>query len=432
MKKILKNDYVKSFGGQVAMAASNMIAFSILARMLTKVELGNWTLILTITVFVENFRSGFFSAAYTKFVGSEQYPQESVGFTVLVMNLVGHVFIAVLIGLFWYFLTDMRLMLLYVIILITGSLCFDFVQWHTLASKDFTKNTQIILIQSGLNLLLLAFVAVYDSLNLRWVVIITLISKVVTTVLYLGAFRSFVAARAKVLSEVSRSIIGFGKHTAATLLGSQAMRLTDVTLLNWMAGPVMVALLAVPDKLVQVVAIPIRSINRAYYPKASMLHSVGNDDGWKKEFSMTLTIVLLLCFGISLFVMVLAEPLVILIGGTEFAHAAGILRLYILVICVNSVATLLGVSMESVGRPKVNSTLLMILVPVNLVADYLALRMFPRPEAVILVTLLTACIGLIWLYTEIKRCTSFTFKDYISHGFKSSLHKLLVSTKLVR
>ena len=122
--------------------------------------------------------------------------------------------------------------------------------------------------------------------------------------------------------------------------------------------------------------------------------------------------------------MVLAEPLVILIGGTEFAHAAGILRLYILVICVNSVATLLGVSMESVGRPKVNSTLLMILVPINLAADYLALRMFPRPEAVILITLLTACIGLIWLYTEIKRCTSFTFKDYISHGFKSSLHKL--------
>ena len=432
MKKILKNDYVKSFAGQVAMAASNMIAFSILARVLTKVELGNWTLILTITVFVENFRSGFFSSAYTKFAGLDEYQEENVGFTVLVMNAVGHLFVVALIGLFWYFLTDMRIMLLYVIILITGSLCFDFIQWHTLASKDFTKNTQIILIQSGINLLLLAIIAIYDGLRLSSVVIVTLVSKIVTTLLYLGTFRSFIVARAKVISEVSRAIIDFGKHTAATLLGSQAMRFTDVTLLNWIAGPVALALLAVPDKLVQVVAIPIRSINRAYYPKASILHSTGDNDGWKREFSMTLTIVLLLCFGISLGVMVLAEPLVILIGGTEFAHAAGTLRLYILVICVNSIATLLGVSMESIGRPNVNSTLLMVLVPVNLVADYFALRMFPRPEAVILVTLLTACIGLVWLYIVLKKQTSFNISEYIRHGFKSSVHKLLVSTKLVR
>ena len=425
MVNLLKSDYTKSFAGQVVMAASNMVAFSILARTLTKVELGNWVLILTITAFIENFRAGFFSSAYIKLAGLEAYRNEDVGFTVLVMDIIGHVLIVGLIGLCGYFFSDIRLILSYVTMLIISSLCFDFIQWHTLVLKNFTKNTQIILTQSCTSLVLIALLAFHGKLTLSLVVATTLASKVVTTLLYLKAFKSFITVRSRFVSAVSHSIIQFGKHTAATLLGSQAMRFTDVTLLNWIAGPAMLALLSVPDKLVQVVAIPIRSINKAFYPRAAVFHSMDDHTSWRQEFSMTLTIVLLLCLTISLIVVVLAKPLVLLIGGTEFVHAAGILRLYIMVVCVNSVATLLGVSLESVGRPQVNSTLLMVLVPINLVADYIALRIFPRPEAVILVTLLTACIGMAWLYVELKKRTNFTITYYASLGFRSSLGRII-------
>lgn len=337
MINLLKSDYAKSFAGQIVMAASNMVAFSILARTLTKVELGNWVLILTVTAFIENFRAGFFSSAYIKFAGLDTYRREDIGFTVLLMNVLGQVLIIALISIFSYFLIDIRLLLFYVGILTIGSLSFDFIQWHTLALKNFAKNTQIILTQACISLVIIALLAFYGKLALGLVVAAILISKVVTTLLYLGAFKSFILAKSRFLFEVSSLIMSFGKHTATTLLGSQAMRFTDITLLSWIAGPVMLALLSVPDKLVQVVAIPIRSINKAFYPRASVFHSINDHTSWRQEFSTTLTVVLFLCLTISSGVIVFAKPLVLLIGGTEFAHAANILRLYILVIDRKSV-----------------------------------------------------------------------------------------------
>ncbi|MGB3851668.1 MAG: oligosaccharide flippase family protein [Tunicatimonas sp.] len=430
MIRLLKSDYAKSFAGQITMAASNMVAFSVLARFLTKVELGNWVVILTITAFVESFRAGFFSAAYTKIADSKSHRREDIGFTVLVMNIFGQALIVALIGLCSYFLYDIRLLLFYVGTLTVSSLLFDFVQWHTLALRDFTKNTQIILTQSCINLLSIASLAIYGNLTLSLVVITTLASKLVTTLLYISAFSPFFVARSRFVPEVSRAIIRFGKHTATTMLGSQAMRLTDITLLGWMAGPAMVALLSVPDKLVQVVAIPIRSINKAFYPKAAVFHSINDHTSWRQEFSTTLTVVLLLCSVVSLVVLIFAKPLVTLLGGTEFTQAADVLRLYILVVSVNSIATLLGVSLESVGYPQANSTLLVVLVPLNLIADYVALRGFPRPEAVILVTLLTAFLGMVWFYIKIKKRTNFTISYYLSSGLKYSLNKLLVHANL--
>jgi O-antigen/teichoic acid export membrane protein len=424
MISLLRSDYAKSFIGQVFMAGSNMVAFSVLARTLTKVELGIWILVLTITAFIENFRSGFFSSAYVRLANSSAYRKEDIGFTILMMNLAIHGMVALFAGVGNFFLADTSPLLFYVIALTFSSLTFDFIQWHTLALNDFTKNTRIVLSQSGISLLLIAMLAFLSKLTVASVVLAVSASKVIATLAHIGVLKSFVAVRAKVVPNVARLVISFGKHTATTLLGSQAMRFTDVTLLNWVAGPVMVALLSVPDKLVQVLSIPIRSINKAFYPRAAVFHTNNNHANWLQEFSTTLTIVLLLCTVVSTIVVIAAEPLVILIGGAEFTEAADVLRLYILVICVNSVATLLGVGLESVGCPQVNSTLLMVLVPINLVADYVALQLLPRPEAVILVTLLTACVGLVWLYLELRKRTNFSIGYYVSHGFRSSLGRI--------
>ena len=195
-----------------------------------------------------------------------------------------------------------------------------------------------------------------------------------------------------------RQLIGFGRFAMPTLLFSHLLRSSDTLLIGALLGPASVARYAVPQRLIELLEMPVRSVVVTAMPRLAQLNQQKKYTEWASVFHrgagqlwVALVPVAIICF-------VFAEPLVVLLGGEKRADSAILLRCFMVYAAFIPLERYSGVGLDAIGQPGRNLQKVILMLIVNVVGDLIAIYVFHSPVAVALISVGTFGTGLLMGY----------------------------------
>ena len=195
-----------------------------------------------------------------------------------------------------------------------------------------------------------------------------------------------------------RQLIGFGRFAMPTLLFSHLLRSSDTLLIGALLGPASVARYAVPQRLIELLEMPVRSVVVTAMPRLAQLNQQNKRLEWASVFHrgagqlwVALVPVAIICF-------VFAEPLVVLLGGEKRADSAILLRCFMVYAAFIPLERYSGVGLDAIGHPGRNLQKVILMLIVNVVGDLIAIYVFHSPVAVALISIGTFGTGLLMGY----------------------------------
>jgi len=200
-----------------------------------------------------------------------------------------------------------------------------------------------------------------------------------------------------------RQLIGFGRFAMPTLLVSNLLRSSDTLLLGALLGPASVARYAVPQRLVELLEMPIRSVVVTVMPQLAQLTGPGRGAEWARVFNRGAGSLWIMLLPVTVVCFVLAEPLVVLLGGPDRADSAVLLRCFMLYAALLPLERYSGVGLDVLGKPGLNLQKVTLMLVVNVLGDLVAIYVFESPVGVALVSTATFGTGLLLGYRWLGR-----------------------------
>jgi O-antigen/teichoic acid export membrane protein len=189
-------------------------------------------------------------------------------------------------------------------------------------------------------------------------------------------------------------MFGFSKYTVITTVASNILKSADVILINAFLGPTMVAIYNIPLKLLEVVEIPLRSWAMSAFPRLSKLASEGKFAQFKSNFTKEVkyfTLLLLPFLGIAFH---FSEQIITLYAGEGFVAASPILKVFIVYLLVMPLDRYLGIALDSVNLPHINTMKVVLMASLNIFGDWYILSHRLDLSAVALVTVVNTLFGI--------------------------------------
>lgn len=423
---LLRKNAVVSLIGNGVGAFLGLVTLALLARWLPKEEFGKWTLFLTSYTLFDMVRMGLLLNAlirYTAGMISEEDFRRWVGatwqigiaFTLLISGL--------LIGLVVGFptlgrhLSDPKTVLWFVAVAVV-TLPANLSTWFLHAKSRFLP-LQVIRVSAALIFLCL----------FTW-------DRFTGSFTYNGLFQNYFIANGSVsvlviiagwsrwqdirfgLNEQRRQLIAFGKYSIGTLLVANLLRSADVFLLSAFLGPAAVAFYAIPQRFIQLLETPVRSIVVTDIPRLAELHQRLQISLFVEYFQKSAGRLWVLLLPVSLAGFVFAEPLVTLLGGTQYRDGALILRLFMIQGALIPLERYSGIGLDAIGHPQANLIKVIIMLVVTVTGDVTALFLFKSVAAVALVSILTFCAGLFAGFWLMGRYVPVTLVGSIQLGWR--------------
>jgi O-antigen/teichoic acid export membrane protein len=228
--------------------------------------------------------------------------------------------------------------------------------------------------------------------------------------------------------EPFRKLISFGRYSMGTLISANLLRSSDTLLIGAFLGPQAVAIYSLPQKLLEVLEIPLRAVMSTALPSMSFRLERGDSQGMRKEFSYWTGLLSLLMLPVCLLYFVLAEPLVLLLGGPGYEESAWVLRAFVLFACLLPFDRFSGVALDVLNRPQRNLIKVSLMLIVNLVGDVLVLLSGGSVVGVALVSVVTFATG-VWLgHRFLRKDLQVSFREMFSLG-KKALQSVYVKPK---
>jgi O-antigen/teichoic acid export membrane protein len=245
---------------------------------------------------------------------------------------------------------------------------------------------------------------------------------------------------AKVHSIKSRSLqsmkdlANFGKYSVGTSISAYLLRGSDTFIIKLMFKPEMVAIYYIPQRLLEIFEIPMRSFVSTALPELSAAKQ-RNDDAEvaniMKRYAGMLTVALLpLAVGAFL----LGGVVINLLFGAKYeqSEAVNIFRLFMAYVMLMPVDRFFGITLDIMNKPHLNMIKVFLMLTVNVIGDFAGIWLFHSLYGVAIASLFTFIAGAVFGYVALKRHLKFTIKDIFSIGyneFKIVIHNLLNKAK---
>jgi O-antigen/teichoic acid export membrane protein len=208
---------------------------------------------------------------------------------------------------------------------------------------------------------------------------------------------------------IQKELIDFGKFSMGTLVGSSLLKSADTFIigLSPIMGSTAVALYAIPLKLTDLLGIPLRSFTMTAYPRMAKRYKDDDMEGVRNTFYGYTGAVSLLFIPVAVLCFILAEPLVLFLGGSNYADSLPqltlIFRIFTFYTLLLPIDRFSGVALDSINRPKVNLQKVIVMTIANVVIDLIAVFVFKSLEVVAIGTILFTIIGIGIGMRELKR-----------------------------
>lgn len=218
----------------------------------------------------------------------------------------------------------------------------------------------------------------------------------------------------------------FGKYSVSTLFVANFLRASDTMLLGAFLGPVAVVMYHVPQRIVELLEMIVRSTIMASTPRLAGLYDQGKTAmaTWFQQTAGRLWIMML---PLSISCAVFAEPLVVLVGGGEYRNSSILLRIFMIYISLSPLDRFSGIGLEAVRKPRLNLQKVLLMLVANILGDLIALVYFKSVEGVALASIGTFVTGLLvgfsWLSKSIPVSLAGTVRAGIQE-IRQDLHQL--------
>jgi lipopolysaccharide exporter len=387
--KSLKNSYwIKSgfysIGSRIFVLLFGFGSFYILVRYFSKEDFGTWALFLTIVTIIEMSRNGLIQNALIKLVHSHE-PDDydkiisatwilNAAYTVLIFLLL--IFASIFIG-DLFKAPEIKAMFLYygiTMFLLIPLSQFNYIQqskfsfsgifWGTFVRYGafFISNLVIHLFSIGITLSSLVLIQAFCT--------------------FLGLIISYALARDYLTMKFEwsadsiRKVFHFGKFVMGTNIFSMIYKSIDQFTVGYFLNTSSVASYITAIRLSNLIEYPTSSIAEVVYPKSVANYEKDGKASSKMFFEKSVALTMALTLPIVLATFFMADFIILVIAGSQYAESANILRVTILFGVFTPFFRQFGTAMDSSGRPSYNFFVLLFSVVISLILNYAGVQLF--------------------------------------------------------
>jgi O-antigen/teichoic acid export membrane protein len=433
LSTITKEANFLSLAGNLSISLFGIVGFAIMARSFDSKVFGEWVLFISGVAFVEMFRFGITNTAIVRYLsGSEPDQRIKLLGSNTFISLLASIGIALVMLISYYFFREN----------IDEAGYRLFFKWYPLlVFVNLPYNTALVILQADLRFDNIFIVRMIESSGFFLVQVINFVyfrwSLEVLIWFYLGMnvvtsaysiFKGWDGMRflPKYSKETNKTILDFGKYTTFTMVFTNMLRNADAFLISLSPlGTAAVALYSIPMKLTELQQLPLRSFAATAFPKMSKASMQSQQEDVKRLFDTYTGALTYLFIGMSLFIFIFAEFLVVLLGGSQYAgtdpitgaNTATILRIFSLYGLLLPLDRMTGVSLDSINKPDKNTIKVLIMVVTNIIGDLVALFVFHSLEMVAVASVVFTLLGIVLGRYYLNKSFNFSMKDIIKEGF---------------
>lgn len=400
-----------SFLSLVSLMGANLVAFIILIRVLSEYEFGVWVLYSSVIAFAEMARNGLIQNGLIKFMSANQAAAAEIGKTALGMTMVGS-----FIGSTLLFALSFPLSMLWEIPELTTLVAGYFIYSLASGTLKFMEFFQMGKhqfdgifwgnIAYGISLILgiLGWQYGMAGTSLIYLIGVQIIALVVAIITVFNLKKDlFIPLKTARFSTVwMKELFHFGKYVFGTNFSSMLFNKTDILMLGAFLNPAAVAIYSLATRVNNYLDIPVNAVAQVIYPKIAEVD-------WKKDkaqiiqlYEQSIGRLLLVILPMSLVVFLFAKPIILLLSGGKYEAAAPILQILLIAGLIKPWGRLFGITLDAIGKPKMNFKMLIFSLLVNLIANFILIPLMGMKGAALATGLsicLTILVGQIYLST---------------------------------
>ncbi len=411
----------------VSGAVFGILIFALMARSLSKEDFGIFGVYLAIVTTFSMVKSGLVGKPVIKQLAETDSEQEQAVILGSAWRLSFYsslVFILplalVLGGLYWHYQTEE--FLLYTVfapLFALGTIPFNIATYKQNAEMRFDRLLRLRFMNRGLYFLGVLVVYLLDG-GIWYMMGAYLVASVIPSIVAIFKGWSGFQYLSQYDPLVFKDLFRFGRFTMGTLIGSTLLRSSDDFLIRIFLGPEGVALYQVPQRLVNLIDIPLRALVSFSFPSLAKANKSGDQSKFSTEFETSAGFAFVLLFPMAVAAFIFAEPLVVALGGLKYANtdAANLLRIFSVFMAFTSLDRYAGVALDVLNRPQVNLKKVIVMLSVNIIGDVIVLYYFQDILWVAAISILTFSTGTILGYQYIKDRVPLRFLHWFALGIK--------------
>ena len=425
-----------SFAGNGIMAVFSVVTYGLLFRMLGVADMGNWIFFQFAFILVDTIRSGFLQTAVVKFyagatgerantvAGSMWFIALMITGAVILVDLSFVPFISYIKN------PSLELLIKWLGISVLLTLPFTGSTWILQAIQGFDKILYIRIVNQGSFLALILFFFFYSghALTLNMVLYSFLLSSLAGSLFCLLNRWTVLSSLAMKSRECILELFHFGKYSVGTVLSSNFLKSSDTFIVNFMLGPAALAIYNLPQRLMEIIEIPIRSFIANAMPPMSVAankNDLGAVTAIMQKYAGLLTLLLIPVAIGSFF---LADFFVSLIGGGKYVHtaAANVFRIFMVFAVLSPIDRFMGITLDIINQPRLNFIKVILSLIINAVTDVIGIYLLHNVYGPSLASIFTFVAAMLYGYFVLRKYLDFKPFGFIATGY-TSLQGLIIN-----
>ncbi len=419
--RYIGKDNITALTGNIPASFLGIVSFSLFAKMMTIEDFGGLMIFLSYAGVLELLRTGLVRQAMVRlYLSSAKDKQIVVLATASIIHLIagtGLILAAKTLSLLLRLPEELTFFTNWYPWYLAAQMTHQMASWIAQAKSDFFRTNIYRLI---LNLVIIILTLYHrQDLNLHLSIQILIGANImVSGVAFL--LESDLRRIPKWNRSVGCQIIGFGRHSLMTLLGSNLLKTSDILIIGWFMGKEMAAIYAIPAKMIELMDIPLRSFTITTFQKLIQHYNSNHQGLFLKVLKASILKTTILAIPISFLLMVFPEVMVSLIAKDSFLDRSIFLVIGIVLLLLPA-DKLIGASLDSANRPSVNTRKVWIMVFTNAVGDLLVMYFDGPLFMIALITLLNLSLGIVYALIKHPFIPRWRSRNMTPAGFLNSI-----------
>jgi O-antigen/teichoic acid export membrane protein len=424
-----KNIHFQSLLGNGVMSVFGMVTIAILYRALSVKEIGIYVFFMTILGLIDTFRSGFLTNSFIKFYSgtvNDRANEVAGSAWCLAIAITG---ISIFVNILTFFASSfienegMILCLRYFSLISVVTLPSFMANLVVQGDKRFDRLLWLRLINQILFTGIVIFLTFMKKSTLTSIVVTYILTNLIASLAAavmgwtkIGSIRYFSKA-------TFMDLFHFGKYSVGSSVSSNLFKVTDTFFINFFLGPAALAIYNLGGRLMQIIEIPLLSFAASGMPSLSEHYNKNQKAEMMYVMKKMIGMLSVAIVGLALISMIFAEPIIALIGGEKYIHTAApnLFRIFMSMAILYPVDRFFALTLDVIHLPKINFYKLLIMLALNLLADYIGISIFKSVYAIAVANIFPILVSIIIAYVPLNRHLNFNFWNIYVVGYKEGI-----------
>ncbi|CAN5510028.1 flippase [soil metagenome] len=359
-------------------------SFYILVRILDKNELGTWALFITVTALIEVARGGLIQNALIKFsAGADEQEKPKIMNASLVLNTLVTIISIIILFAVSGFMAEIwkapELKNMFYLYTITTFILIFYYQFNFLQQSllDFKGIFYSNLMRQGIFFLgILASAIFHFKLELYHIVWLMTGGAFLGTIVSIPFIKSTFKISFTIEWERVKTLFNYGKFVFGTNISSMIYTSIDQVMLGILLPVSSVAVFNTANRITNFAEVPLSSVAAIVFPQSAIRIETGGMEAVCYLYERSVGLLIAIILPVAIICLLFAKQLILLIAGSEYLDATPILQVIVLATILQPFIRQFGVTMDSIGKPKTNFLLLVLIAFFNILSNYIFISNF--------------------------------------------------------